>query len=101
MSMQMHASNKSAFVTGICSGAIMTVLGPFIDGGGAVLLILAVLAVAGPAYFFVFGVSREEMVGFWAFRPDLLKRIALWLLANGCVLASAQFLVIGYQRIAA
>jgi len=97
--MQVQATQKSAFATGIYSGVIVVGLGPIIDNGGATLLILAVLAVAGPAYFYVFGVRREDMVGAWIVRPDLVKRIALCCLGVGCVAAAAQFLFVAYDGI--
>lgn len=32
-----------------------------------------------PAYFFVFGVKKEDMVGSWMVEPRMLRRIALCL----------------------
>jgi hypothetical protein len=61
-----------------------------VDAGGALWLLIATIAFAGPAYFFVFGVRREEMVGLWVLKPALLKRIALCFAGIICVASIAQ-----------
>ena len=77
--MQIRATDTSAAITGICSGVLGLVLGPHVDNGGPLWLLLSAVAIGGAAYLFVFGVSRADMVGPWMFRPDLLRRVALWM----------------------
>jgi hypothetical protein len=55
-----------------------------------------VLLVGLPAYFFVFGVKKADMVGNWMFEPSLVRRIALFLagaVAMAFVLSIAQALL--------
>lgn len=49
------------------------------DTSGSVWLVVLVLMVGLPAYFFVFGVRKEDMVGNWMLEPSLIRRIALFL----------------------
>jgi len=88
--MQVRATNTSAAITGLYAGVLGLVLGPRVDAGGALWLFLATAAFAGPAYFFVFGVSRAEMVGDWMIKPELIKRIALCFLGIACIATAAE-----------
>jgi hypothetical protein len=90
--MQMRATNTTAAITGLYAGVLALVLGPRVDAGGALWLLIATAAFAGPVYFFVFGVRRAEMVGAWAVQPALLKRMGLCVAGIICVAASAQLL---------
>ena len=94
--MQIQATNKSASVTGIYAGVLGVVLGPAIDSGGAVMLFLSTLAFALPAYFLVLGVKREDMNGLWFFRPDILKRTALFIAGIVCVATITQLIFIAH-----
>jgi hypothetical protein len=91
--MQINATNKSAAITGIYAGLIGLLLGPQVDSGSTAWLFVATAAFAGPAYFFVFGIRREDMVGLWVFDPPLLKRIGLCLAGAICVGTIAQFII--------
>ncbi len=80
--MRPTASNNTAAITGICASAAGFLLGPFADRHGttgSVCLVILVLMVGLPAYFFVFGVRKEDMVGNWMLEPSLIRRIALFL----------------------
>jgi hypothetical protein len=88
--MQVRATNMTAAVTGLYSGLLGLVLGPRVDAGGPWWLLIATAAFGGPAYFFVFGVRREEMVGLWVLKPALLKRMALCFAGIICVATIAQ-----------
>jgi hypothetical protein len=92
--MQMRATNITAAITGLYAGALALVLGPRVDAGGALWLLIATAAFAVPAYFFVFGVRRAEMVGAWALSPALLKRMALCRAGIICVAAGAQLVFV-------
>jgi hypothetical protein len=77
--MRATATPTTAAVTGGYCSIVGFVLGPLIDkptSSSSVWLIVGTLAVGLPAYFFVFGVTREEMVSLWVLQPALLKRIA-------------------------
>jgi len=92
--MQISATNKSAAITGIYAGLLGLLLGPQVDSGSTAWLFVATAAFAGPAYFFVFGLRREDMVGLWVFQPSLLKRVGLCLAGVMCVGTIAQFIII-------
>ena len=80
--MQPTASNNTAAVTGIGASAVGYLLGPLADlhdTSGSVWLFVLVLMIGLPAYFFVFGVKKEDMVGNWMLEPSLIRRIALFL----------------------
>jgi hypothetical protein len=93
------ASNNTAAVTGIGASAVGYLLGPFADRhdtSGSVWLVVLVLMVGLPAYFFVFGVKKEDMVGNWMLEPSLIRRIALFLagaIATAFVLSLVQALL--------
>jgi hypothetical protein len=73
------ATVRTAALTGAFAALVGLLLAPLVDGlspGRTFWLIVGILIVGVPAYFFVFGVSRERMVGLWALHPALLKRIA-------------------------
>lgn len=97
--MRRTASNNAAAVTGICASAVCYFLGPLADrhdAFGSVWLLILVLLVGLPAYFFVFGVKKADMVGNWMFEPSLVRRIALFLagaVAMAFVLSIAQALL--------
>jgi len=97
--MRLTASNNTAAVTGIGASAVGYLLGPLADRhdtSGSVWLFILVLMVGLPAYFFVFGVKKEDMVGSWMLEPSLLRRIALFLVgaaAMASVLSVAQTLL--------
>jgi hypothetical protein len=62
----------------------------------AAWLLILLLVVGLPAYFFVFGVKKEDMVGNWMLEPSLLRRTALFLAgasATAFVLSIAQALM--------
>jgi hypothetical protein len=73
--MRATATPTTAAIAGAYCSIVELLLGPLIDKqtpSSSVWLIVGALAVAIPAYFFVFGVAREEMVGLWVLRPALL-----------------------------
>ena len=79
--MRHTASNNAAAVTGVGASAVGYFLGPLADRhdvAGSVWLLILVLLAGLPAYFFVFGVRKEHMVGNWMFEPSLVRRIALF-----------------------
>ena len=92
--MQVTATNKSAAITGIYAGLLGLLLGPQVDNGSPAWLLVATAALAGPAYFFVFGLRRDDMVGMWIFDPPLLKRIGLCVAGAMCVGTIAQFVIL-------
>jgi hypothetical protein len=99
--MRVCATNKSASVTGLYGGLLDVVLGPRVDAGGGFWLVIIAIAFAAPAYFFVFGIRREDMVGLWIVNPALLKRLALCCagVVCICILAQIGFLIwdVGFQ----
>lgn len=50
--MQFKATNKSAALTGLYAGFVGLVLGPRVDAGNSLWLLISVVAFAAPAYFF-------------------------------------------------
>ena len=75
------ATPQSAAMTGALTALGGLLLGPIADGKGpfsTVALMLGVLWVGVPAYFFVLGLRKDQLVGAWMFQPALLKRIAAW-----------------------
>lgn len=96
--MQLSATNTSAAITGLYTGVLALAVGPRVDAGGSLWLLIATAAFAGPAYFFVFGVSRADMVGPWLLKPALLKRIALCLAGIICVGTIAQVCLAVWSR---
>ncbi|MCK9688726.1 hypothetical protein [Scleromatobacter humisilvae] len=96
--MRPNASNNTAAVTGIGATTAGYLLGPLADrhdASGSVCLCVLVLMIAVPAYYFVFGVKKEDMEGNWMFEPSLIKRIALFLagaIAMAFVLSLAHLL---------
>jgi len=78
------ATPRTALITGIATAVVMYFFGPYVDRSegalGTVLLLVAVAVVAVPAYFLVFGVGKEQLVGFWFANPALLRRMGAWLL---------------------
>jgi hypothetical protein len=93
--MKICATNKTALLTGLYGGLLGMVVGPNVDTGSSVWLVVAAIAFATPAYFFVFDVRRADMVGLWILKPALLKRLALC--CSGavfvCTLAQIGFIV--------
>jgi len=91
------ATPKTAFLTGAISAFVLFIAGPSMEGAkgflGDLVLVLGALVVGLPAYFFVFGVKRGERVGFWAFKPEVLKRIGAWFLGIASIGALAQFYI--------
>jgi hypothetical protein len=83
-----RATSRTAAVTGAYCAVVLQLLAPMIDRPGAnsaLWLILGVALVGIPAYFFVLGVTREQMVGLWVLQPPLLQRVAVWFIACGSV----------------
>ena len=73
------ATVRTAALTGAFAGLVGLLLGRFVDvpgSGGTLWLLLAVVVVGLPGYYFVFGITKAEMVGPWALQPALLKRVA-------------------------
>jgi hypothetical protein len=93
--MRICATNKTALLTGLYGGVLGMVVGPNVDTGSSVWLVVAAIAFTTPAYFFVFNVRRADMVGLWILEPALLKRLALC--CSGavfiCTLAQIGFIV--------
>ncbi len=89
--MKYAATTNTALATGAYCSVVLFLLGPLIDGkgsGSSAWLLVGVLAVGVPAYFYVFGVTKQEMVGLWVLQPALLKRVAacfLGAIATGTV----------------
>ena len=76
--MTIVATQKTAALTGVWSGVVAVFLGPLVDNTGplsSLWLLVSVMLVSVPAFFFVFGVYRKNMVGLWMFDPALLKRV--------------------------
>jgi hypothetical protein len=93
--MQARATPTTAAVTGLYCGLLAWVLQPLVDGQGtyaSMWLLLGAGAIGVPAYYFVFGLGRAQMVGAWLVEPSLLKRIAACFLGAG-VAAAAGLLV--------
>ena len=85
-----RATPTTAAATGAYCAVVLLVLGPAIDRPGpfsTLWLLLGVALVGAPAYFYVLGVAREQMVGLWVFQRPLLQRFAAWFLACASVLA--------------
>ncbi len=82
-------------ITGVVTALVMYFFGPYVDRSegtvGAILLVVATAAVAVPAYFLVFGLSKEQLVGFWVANPALLKRMGAWVLGAASTAAILQF----------
>jgi len=77
------ATLRSAAITGAFAAIAGLLLGPLVDApgpSGTFWLIATVLIVGVPGYFFVFGLTREQMVGSWLLEPALLKRLAAFFL---------------------
>lgn len=82
----------TAAITGAYCALVLLMLGPMLDrpgDHGALWLLLGAALVGVPAYFFVLGVAREQMVGFWVLQPPLLRRVAVCFLACALVVAFA------------
>jgi hypothetical protein len=88
--MQLRATNRSAAVTGLYAGLLGVAFGPAVDDGGFLTLAIFSLAFAIPSFVFVLGVRRDEMVGMWILRPDILRRIGLFAVSLICVSTLAQ-----------
>lgn len=92
----MVATPKTALFTGISAGVIGYFLGPYVDHSegilGSVALLIAGLVVAVPAYFFVFGLRKDQLIGFWVANPAILKRVGAWILGVGVTAALFQLL---------
>ena len=95
--MKICATNKSASLTGIYAGMLGLLVGPSVDTGSSSWLVVAAIAFATPAYFFVFGMRRADMVGLWILKPELLKRLALCFAGIICVCTLAQIILIVWQ----
>lgn len=91
----MTATPKTAALAGVGAAIAGIMLGPYVDHSqglvAAVFLVVATASVAIPMYFFVFGLRREQLVGFWMLRPDVLKRVGAWFLSAASVAALFQF----------
>ena len=85
--MSITATPITALLAGFEAAAILYFLGPRIDQpnnpSSSYLLVLGALLVGVPAYFYVLGLKRSDLVGMWVLNPALLKRVGLWLLAAG------------------
>ncbi len=93
--MNIVATPKSAAITGALSATISVFLAPLIDRQPSLSvwsMLLIVIVVCLPAYFFVFGIRKRDMIGAWLFSPPLLKRMAAWVLGVFSVATVAQFL---------
>jgi len=95
--MKICATNNSALLTGLYAGLLGLVVGPSVDTGSSLWLVVAAIAFATPAYFFVFGVRRADMVGLWILKPELLKRLALCCVGVVGVCTFAQIVFIAGQ----
>lgn len=86
------ATNRSATAVGAVAGLILFFAGPVIDGpdrAASVWLVMGVVSVGLPAYFYVLGIPAEDRTGLWVLRPALLIRIGCFMLAAGAVVAFA------------
>lgn len=92
--MRIRATNDSAAITGIYAGLLGLLAGPKVDASNLAYLVGAAAAFAVPAYFFVFGVRREDMVGTWYLQPALLKRVAVCIAGVAAVGAIAQIVLV-------
>ena len=95
--MRYAATTSTAMATGVYCSVVLFVLGPLIDGKGpdsSAWLLVGALALGVPAYFYVFGVTKEEMVGLWVLQPALLKRVAACFL-GAIATASVAWLLVG------
>lgn len=80
--MKPAASNNTAAMTGVGASTIGYLLGPLADRhdtSGSIFLLVLVVLIGLPAYFFVFGVKKEDMVSGWMPEPSLVRRIVLFL----------------------
>ncbi len=87
--MRLVATPLTATITGVYCAIVLLLLAPQIDSpsSSSLWLVLGALAVGIPAFFFVLGVKREEMVGLWLMQRSLLDRIASFLLAAAASVA--------------
>jgi hypothetical protein len=79
--MRLVATDRSAIATGALAALVAVCLATFVDAdspSGSAALIVGTLFIGIPAYFFVLGIRRGEMVGLWAFRRPVLRRVALF-----------------------
>ena len=100
--MKYPATTGTALATGVYCSVVLFVLGPLIDAKGpssSAWLLVGALAVGIPAYFCVFGVTREEMVGLWVLQPALLKRVAACFL-GAISTATLAWLLVGIAGLA-
>lgn len=80
--MKPAASNSTATLTGSAASVAGCLLGPLADRRdvlGDVCLILLVAGVVLPAWFFVFGVRKDDRVEGWMLEPALVGRIAMFI----------------------
>jgi hypothetical protein len=94
--MELCATPTTAAITGAYCSLVGLILGPLADAPGLrgnIWLLITVAAVALPAYFFVFGITRAQMVGPWLVQPPLLKRIAAWIISAASVAAAVSLLL--------
>ena len=95
----MVATPKTALLTGMATAVVGYFFGPYIDRShgflGAVLLLGAVAVVGLPFYYLVYGLTRDQLVGFWLANPPLLRRIAAWIL--GAAVTAAVLSLIHYS----
>ena len=96
--MTLTASNSKAALTGVGASVLGCLLAPVADRRdvvGSICLLLLVAFIALPAYFFVFGIKRQDMVGDWMLETSLVKRIASWLASA----AATAFVLMLMQRL--
>jgi hypothetical protein len=71
------ATLNTAFFSGIYSGIAGYFLGPWIDHGGAIGIVIGILILILPVYFFIFGTERRKG-GRWHLDVETLKRMGAW-----------------------